>query len=201
MTPLQSNNVTLLGFMHDDFTFSHETHCERFFTFTLKVERTSGTNDYIPIMISEKMIDKRQNYSGNPLCVIGCFRSFNKKSEDSTHLLLHVFATEFYIADDSPPVNNASFVGYICKKPAYRKTPLGRQITDMMIAIPRLYGKSDYIPCIAWGRNAVYTSQLNVGEQVQIEGRIQSREYQKTVGDTSETRTAYEVSVIQMYGV
>lgn len=195
MTP---NYVTLKGFMIDDFAFSHESNKENFFTFTLEVERMSGTKDYVPVIISEKMINRKQSYSGKPLCVVGQFRSHNITIDDVKHLLLHVFAMEFYVTDDIEPINNASFIGYLCKVPSYRKTPLGRQITDMMIAVPRQYGKSDYIPCIAWGRNAVYASQLNVGEQVRIEGRIQSREYQKTVGAASETRTAYEVSVIDM---
>lgn len=198
MTPLQSNNVTLLGFMHDDFTFSHETNGENFFTFKLEVERMSGTKDYLPIMISERMIDKKQEYIGNPVCVIGEFRSYNKKTEHGANLLLHVFAMDFYITEETTPINEACFVGYLCKKPLYRKTPLGRQISDLMLAIPRKYGKSDYIPCICWGRSAVYASQMDVGVQVQITGRIQSREYQKNHGDTIENRTAFEVSVIQI---
>lgn len=198
MAPLESNTVTLLGFMIDDFTFSHTSNNENFFTFILEVERISGTKDYVPVIISEKMIDRKQSYIGKPLCVVGQFRSHNKKADDSTHLLLHVFAIELYIAEDIEPINNVSFSGFLCKKPTYRKTPLGRQIADMMIAVPRMYGKSDYIPCIAWGRNAIYASQLDVGEQIHIAGRIQSREYQKIIDDVSETRTAYEVSIIDM---
>ena len=119
MTPLQSNQVILLGYMADDFTFSHEVTEEKFFTFTLGVERISGTKDYLPIMISEKLIDKNENYMNKPLCVVGQFRSFNKKTEGATHIMLHIFAMDFYVTEDDSCINEAYFTGYICKSRDY----------------------------------------------------------------------------------
>lgn len=200
MTPLQNNQVILLGYMTDDFTFSHEVTEEKFFTFTLEVERTSGTKDYLPIMISEKLIDKNENYIDKPVCVVGQFRSFNKKTEGATHIMLHIFAMDFYVTEDDSYMNEATFNGYICKNPTYRTTPLGRQISDVMIAVPRKCGKNDYIPCVFWGRDAVYVSRMDVGTQIIFSGRIQSREYQKQIDGVTETKMAYEVSVVKLAG-
>ena len=200
MTPLQNNQVILLGYMTDDFTFSHEVTEEKFFTFTLEVERTSGTKDYLPIMISEKLIDKNENYMDKPVCVVGQFRSFNKKTESATHIMLHIFAMDFYVTEDDSYMNEATFNGYICKNPTYRTTPLGRQISDVMIAVPRKCGKNDYIPCVFWGRDAVYVSRMDVGTQINFSGRIQSREYQKQIDGVTETKMAYEVSVVKLAG-
>lgn len=200
MTPLQSNQVILLGYMADDFTFSHSVTEEKFFTFTLEVERISGTKDYLPIMISEKLIDKNENYIENPVCVVGQFRSFNKKTEGATHIMLHIFAMDFYVTEDDPYINEAYFTGYICKNPTYRTTPLGRQISDVMIAVPRKCGKSDYIPCVIWGRDAVLVSRMEVGKQITVAGRIQSREYQKQVDGVAENKVAYEVSINKLAG-
>lgn len=195
--PQERNQVTITGFMTDDFSFSHESNGERFFAATVEVERISGTKDYLPIIVSEKLIDKQCTYVNSPVCIIGQFRSYNLKDAPQ-HLKLYVFAQDFYIADVCDNINSISITGYLCKPPVYRSTPLGRQIADLLVAIPRLYGKSDYIPCICWGRNAVYISQFDVGTHIEIIGRIQSREYHKMVGDVSETRTAYEVSISDM---
>lgn len=200
MTPLQSNQVILLGYMADDFTFSHCVTEEKFFTFTMEVERISGTKDYLPIMISEKLIDKNENYIDKPVCVVGQFRSFNKKTEGATHIMLHIFAMDFYVTEDDSCINEAYFTGYICKNPTYRTTPLGRQISDVMIAVPRKCGKSDYIPCVIWGRDAVLVSRMEVGKQITVAGRIQSREYQKQVDGVAENKVAYEVSINKLAG-
>lgn len=196
MTEQQSNQAILVGYlMEDDFEYSHTVNNENFFKFTLEIERTSGTKDYVPVIISEKLIDKKETYIGSPVCVIGQFRSYNQKEDTSTHLRLHVFAQEFYLTDDKDR-NELYISGYLCKQPIYRTTPLGRQIADLMLAIPRAFGKTDYIPCICWGRNAVYASLMDVGTNVTITGRIQSREYQKD----SVTKIAYEISISSIRG-
>lgn len=196
MTAQQNNQAILVGYVKEDnFEYSHELNNENFFKFTLEIERTSGTKDYLPIIISEKLIDKKQTYGGKPVCVIGQYRSYNQKDDASTHLLLYAFAQDFYFTDDDN-MNELFVSGYLCKKPIYRTTPLGRQIADLMLAVPRAYGKCDYMPCICWGRNAVYASMLDVGSSVTIVGRIQSREYQKD----SATKTAYEVSISSIRG-
>lgn len=200
MTAQQGNQAVLVGYMvEEDFEFSHKVNNEKFFKFTLEIERMSGTKDYLPIIISEKLIDNRQTYADNPVCVIGEFRSYNQKDESSTHLLLYVFAQEFYFTDDKT-MNELYINGFVCRPPLYRTTPLGRQIADLMLAVPRAYGKCDYIPCICWGRNAVYASQLGVGSNITVSGRIQSREYQKEVNAIPITKIAYEVSVCDLKG-
>lgn len=189
----QCNKVTVVGFLVSDFTFNHEVSGERFYTATLEVERISGTKDYLPILVSEKLIDNKDTYADHPVCVIGPFRSYNQNDGTSKHLVLNIFAQDFYITEPQA-MNEVSLQGYLCKKPTYRVIPLGRQIADLLVAVPRPQGRSDYIPCVAWGRNAVFASQLDVGTLVTIDGRIQSREYTKMVHDVPYTRTAYEVS-------
>ena len=189
----QCNQVTVVGFLESEFSFSHEVSGERFYTATLAVERISGTKDNLPILVSEKLIDSKCTYADRPVCVIGQFRSYNKNDGTDTHLVLNVFAQDFYLTDEQT-LNEVSLQGYVCKKPTYRVTPLGRQIADLMVAVPRPNGKTDYIPCVSWGRNAVLASQLDVGTKVTIDGRIQSREYTKLVHDVPYTKTAYEVS-------
>lgn len=200
MTAQQSNQAILVGYVTEEvFEYSHKVNGEIFFKFTLEIERTSGTKDYLPVIISEKLIDKKETYVGSPVCVIGQFRSYNQKEDESTHLRLYIFAQELYLTDDECR-NELYISGYICKQPIYRTTPLGRQIADLMLAIPRAFGKTDYIPCICWGRNAVYASLMDVGTNVTITGRIQSREYQKQVDSTTMTKTAYEISISSIKG-
>lgn len=196
----QCNQVTVVGFLASDFTFSHELSGEGFYSAILAVERISGTKDYLPILVSEKLIDSKNTYADRPVCVIGQFRSYNKNDGTGTHLILNIFAQDFYVTD-AQVKNDISLQGYICKKPTYRVTPLGRQIADLMVAVPRPNGKSDYIPCVSWGRNAVFASQLDVGTQVTIDGRIQSREYTKMIHNVPETKTAFEVSSINIQRV
>ena len=166
------------------------------------VNRLSNYLDYIPLMISERLIDVNADYIGQIIYVTGQFRSFNRHEEKKNRLVLSVFAREaaFVEAEDDKVKSNQIFLdGFICKPPVYRKTPLGREIADMLVAVNRPYGKSDYIPCISWGRNARFASNFEVGSRVQIWGRIQSREYVKKLeDDRTEKRTAYEVSVSKM---
>lgn len=158
--------------------------------------------DTIPVMISERLIDVECDYRGEFLMVSGQFRSYNRHDEQKNRLVLSVFAREVSFIEeelDGAKTNNILLDGYICKLPIYRKTPLGREIADLLLAVNRPYGKSDYIPCICWGRNARFASAFEVGEHVQVLGRIQSREYVKKLSETeTEKRTAYEISVSKL---
>lgn len=200
----ENNKVTLSGEIVSNFEFSHEFYGEGFYTAALASERLSGQKDIIPIMVSERLVDVKAEWEGRFMRVNGQFRSYNKHENGRRHLELSVFVREFEDITEERDFgledeNFISLDGYICKEPKYRETPLGREITDILLAINRQYGKSDYIPCIAWGRNAVYASGLEVSTRLRIEGRIQSREYQKRISDDEcETRVAYEVSVSKM---
>lgn len=195
---IKENMVKVCGCIVEKFQYSHEVFGEKFYTSRMKVERLSGMDDLIPIMVSERLVDVTVPYENVMVSISGNFRSYNEHDEDNNnHLILSVFAREFEIVEpEIGCVNEIEITGYVCKQPSYRKTPLGREITDMLIAINRPYGRSDYIPCIAWGRNARYALSLEVGDKVELSGRIQSRQYQKKLSDTEfETKTAYEVSV------
>ena len=203
---INNNQITVSGELVSEFSFDHEVFGEKFYTTKLSVERKSGNIDVLPILISERIIDIKREWKGEMVKVYGQVRSYNKHEENKSRLILSVFAREFEEIEfehEEPgsgnDENNILLDGCICKKPSYRKTPLGREISDILLAVNRPYGKSDYIPCIAWGRNAVYASGLEVGTRLQIEGRIQSREYQKRISDGEcETRTAYEVSISRL---
>lgn len=199
---IENNQVTITGEVASEFTFSHEVFGEGFYMMEVLVRRLSNSDDRIPLMISERLIDVTQDYRGEYITVNGQFRSYNKHDENKNHLVLSVFVREITFVEeelDGAKTNNIMLDGYICKNPIYRKTPLGREIADLLLAVNRPYGKSDYIPCICWGRNARYASNFEVGEHVQIFGRIQSREYVKKITETeTEKRTAYEVSVSKL---
>ena len=166
------------------------------------VKRLSDSEDRIPVMVSERLIDITQDYVGEYIEIHGQFRSYNRHEEKRNRLVLSVFAREVKFVgeeEETMPVNQIFLDGYICKPPVYRKTPLGREIADLLMAVNRPYGKSDYIPCICWGRNARYAGNLSVGSRIQLWGRIQSREYQKRVGENNVvSKVAYEISVNKM---
>lgn len=168
----------------------------------LLVRRLSDSEDRIPVMVSERLLDVTQDYTGKYIEIQGQFRSYNRHEEKRNRLVLSVFARELNFVDEaeeSVPLNQIFLDGFICKPPVYRRTPLGREIADMLLAVNRPYGKSDYIPCICWGRNARYASAFAVGGHVLLWGRIQSREYMKRTGENeTERRTAYEVSVSKL---
>lgn len=198
----ENNQVTLSGEIVSNFKFSHEVYGEGFYIAMLASERESGAKDIIPIMVSERLVDVKPEWTGRFVRVSGQFRSYNKHEGERNRLILSVFVREFEEMEfengipNAPDGNSIFLDGYICKKPTHRKTPLGREITDILLAVNRKYGKSDYIPCIAWGRNAKFASGLEVGTRLQIEGRIQSRDYQKRISDDEvEARVAYEVSI------
>lgn len=199
---IENNQVTIMGEVASRFTFSHEVFGEGFYMVDVLVKRLSNSEDRIPLMISERLIDVTKDYTGEFIMASGQFRSYNRHEEHKNHLVLSVFVREVAFVDeelDGAKTNNILLDGYICKPPVYRKTPLGREIADILLAVNRPYGKSDYIPCICWGRNARYASGFAVGEHVQILGRIQSREYVKKLSETeTEKRVAYEVSVSKL---
>ena len=196
---LENNQVSIVGEIFSDFQYSHEVYGEGFYMVEVAVSRLSNFSDYIPLMISERLIDTSQSYIGQKVYVTGQFRSYNRHEELKNRLVLSVFVREIeFIEEETEEMKSNQILldGYICKDPIYRKTPLGREIADLLVAVNRSYGKSDYIPCICWGRNARFAARFEVGVHVQIWGRIQSREYVKRLNeDEVEKRTAYEVSV------
>lgn len=199
---IENNQVTVMGEVISDFAFSHEIFGEGFYMVDISVKRLSDSYDIIPVMVSERLLDVNADYKGMYICINGQFRSYNRHEEHKNRLVLSVFAREVDFIDEmeeSSKTNQIYLDGYICKEPIYRKTPLGREIADVLLAVNRPYGKSDYIPCICWGRNARYASQFKVGERCAVWGRIQSREYMKKLDeDHIERRVAFEVSVSKL---
>ena len=199
---MENNKVSVIGMVVSGFTFSHEVFGEGFYVVDLAVNRLSDQADIIPLMISERLIDIEQDYQGNTVEAVGQFRSYNRHEGVKNRLVLSVFVREINFIEeftDYTKTNQIFLDGYICKDPIYRKTPLGREIADLLLAVNRPYGKSDYIPCIAWGRNARYASNFGVGSRIQLWGRVQSREYTKKINETEcEKRVAYEVSVSKL---
>lgn len=199
---IENNMVTIAGRIISNLEFSHEIYGEGFYSFILEVPRLSESHDRIPVTISERLINNRVIAKGCFAEIEGQLRSYNNYAKEGNRLILTVFAREFNFLDSESRVRNPNQIylnGYICKKPIYRMTPFGREITDLLLAVNRPYNKSDYIPCIAWGRNARYSENLNVGDNIKIWGRVQSRDYQKKL-DTGEiiSKTAYEVSISKM---
>ena len=202
---IENNRVCIIGEIVSEFTFSHEVFGEGFYIANVSVNRLSDMVDVIPLMISERLIDVTKDYRGMKIEVAGQFRSYNRHEGTKNKLVLSIFVRELrFLEDDEMPEeqskSNQIFLdGYVCKPPIYRKTPLGREIADILVAVNRPYGKSDYIPCIAWGRNARFCQNLEVGAQVKIIGRVQSRQYEKKYEDgTSEMKVAYEVSICSL---
>ncbi len=199
---IENNQVTIMGEVASEFVFSHEVFGEGFYMVDVLVRRLSNSDDRIPLMVSERLVDVKQDYRGEYLMATGQFRSYNQHDEKKNRLVLSVFVRELAFVEEEPDgakTNHIFLDGYICKQPIYRKTPLGREIADLLLAVNRPYGKSDYIPCICWGRNARFASGFEIGAHVQVLGRIQSREYVKKLTETeTEKRIAYEVSVSKL---
>ncbi len=199
---IENNQVVIMGEIVSEFTFSHEIYGEGFYMVDVLVTRLSESADVIPLMVSERLIDVTNDYRGSKIMVSGQFRSYNRHEERKNKLVLSVFAREIEFVEEigeSSKTNQIFLDGYICKEPIYRKTPLGREIADLLLAVNRPYGKSDYIPCICWGRNARFASGFEVGTRCAVWGRIQSREYVKKISETDvEKRVAYEVSVSKL---
>lgn len=193
-----TNQAIVAGEVITEFQFSHEIFGEGFYTLKIQVRRLSDATDEIPLLVSERLVDVTKNYIGRKLEAKGQFRSYNKHESEKNHLILSLFVRELEWIDsyENRKPNYIMLDGYICKEPVYRMTPLGREICDILLAVNRAYGKSDYIPCICWGRNARFAGNLEIGSHIQVLGRIQSRKYQKKVGENQIIyRTAYEISV------
>ena len=194
-----NNRVFLMGELVSEATFSHEVYGEGFYEFYVKVMRLSGQADILPVTVSERLIEGNHLHVGATLCALGQFRSYNKLEGGRSRLMLTVFVREILSAAPASNPNSIVLSGYICKPPVYRTTPFNREIADLLVAVNRAYNKSDYIPCIAWGRNARFVQNLKVGDRIALSGRIQSREYVKCLSETqSVTMTAYEVSVSKL---
>ncbi len=205
---IENNQVTIVGEIVSDFVFSHEVFGEGFYMVDVQVVRLSDSADIIPLMVSERLMDVKADYKGTYIEAIGQFRSYNRHEERKNKLVLSVFVREVnFVTEEeaentyieNAKTNQIYLDGFICKEPVYRKTPLGREIADLLVAVNRPYGKSDYIPCICWGRNARFASTFEVGTRCEIWGRIQSREYVKKISEEeTERRVAYEVSVSKL---
>ena len=193
-----NNQANITGTIEGEFKFSHELYSEKFYTFTVNIPRLSGAYDFINVIISERLLIDQSFKPGDRVTITGQFRSYNSMDNGDNRLVLNVFAKDIELCTEEVNHNPNSLYlnGYVCKPPVYRTTPFGREITDILLAVNRSYNKSDYIPVIAWGRNARFAKTLSVGDNVQIYGRIQSRTYQKHISDDEViTKTAYEVSV------
>jgi single-strand DNA-binding protein len=192
-----NNVVRLCGAVADKPRFSHVGGTDNYYSFPLDIERLSGYVDTINIIVREELLEQLEIEDSRHLAVLGEMRSYNNKRGEGSRLVISVFARELSFTDEEDG-NVVSLTGALCKKPNLRKTPMGRQICDLMLAVNRRYGRSDYLPCIAWGRLAENTSQLKVGDTITLEGRIQSRRYIKTENGVSSERTAYEVSIVSL---
>ena len=202
MSVQRNNRVKLTGTIQTGLEFSHDLRGERFYKTTVEVSRLSEESDILVVLVSEDIINPEMDYVGQTVCVKGSYRSFNRPVEDRTKLELFVFANNFDLVDtlEDGETNNSVYLnGFICKPPVFRKTPKGRLITDIMVAVNRNYDKSDYIPCVCWGENAKKVQDYEVGTEITLSGRIQSRTYNKHISeDVVESRVAYEVSVAKI---
>ena len=190
-----NNHITLCGSLQSLPVYSHENHGKQFFRFVLEVPRLSGTVDLLPVIAQEEVLAQIDPCAGSMLKVCGQIRSHNQHTDGKRHLLIFVFA-ETITAEDSEPVNDVILEGPLCKEPIYRRTPLGREICDLMLAVPRAFRRADYLPCIAWGRTALDIASCHVRDRIRIYGRLQSRIYTKLTPDGPEDRTAYEISTL-----
>lgn len=190
-----ANQITLRGTMLSLPAFSHENHGKKFFRFTLEVPRLSGTADLLPIVAEQSIVDAIDPCGGQMLTVTGQVRSHNVRNNGVRHLLIFVFAASI-VAEDGEPINDLIVEGPLCREPTYRRTPLGREICDVMLAVPRAFRRADYLPCILWGRVAQQAAQCHTRDVVRIYGRLQSRNYTKITEEGTQERTAYEISAL-----
>lgn len=198
---MENNVITLTGTVETEPNYSHSVLGEEFFSFTLRVPRLSENDDLLPVTVSRRQLDETLLRIGNKVKIKGQLRSYNKYTGSKTHLILTVFAKGVApaLSEDSENPNEIFVNGFICKAPIYRRTPFGREITDLIVAVNRAFNRSDYIPAIAWGKNAVFSENLEVGSNVMLWGRLQSRNYNKRISDEeTEVRTAYELSITKI---
>ena len=190
-----ANHITLRGSLVSLPQFSHENHGRRFFRFFLEVPRLSGAVDTLPVIAEEGVLNSTDLSDGEMLTVAGQVRSHNVRTDGRRHLLIFVFANAI-VCEDGEPLNDVVLEGPICREPTYRRTPLGREICDVMLAVPRAFKRADYLPCILWGRTALEASRCHTRDRIRICGRLQSRVYTKVTESGSEERTAYEISAL-----
>ena len=196
---MNNNKVHIKGKILSSPKYTHQVYDEEFYEINLEVPRLSSSVDIIPVTVSSKVLEDYDFSIGNILSINGQFRSYNKQVDGKSKLVLTVFAREILVDDNTENPNNIELTGYVCKEPVFRTTPFKREICDVLIAVNRAYNKSDYLPCIAWGRNARYVKNIEVGEKISLIGRIQSREYEKRLPDDStEKRIAYEISITKI---
>ncbi len=190
-----TNTITLRGQLQSLPVFSHENHGKRFCRFLLEVPRLSGAVDVLPVIAPQELVDAIDPCSGEMLTVTGQIRSHNRRTETARHLLIFVFAVSI-CAEDGAPINDVLLEGPLCREPVYRHTPLGREICDVMLAVPRAFRRADYLPCILWGRTAQEVSRCHTRDRIRICGRLQSRGYTKLTDDGPQDRVAYEISAL-----
>lgn len=190
-----ANQITLRGTLHSLPEYSHENHGRKFYKFFLQVPRLSGAVDILPVITEAGILDAVDLSAGEMLTVIGQVRSHNIRTEERRHLMIFVFAASI-LAEDGEPINDVVLEGPICREPTYRRTPLGREICDVMLAVPRAFRRADYLPCILWGRTAQEASLCHTRDRIRIYGRLQSRIYTKVTDKGTEERTAYEISAL-----
>lgn len=190
-----TNSITVRGSLLSLPEFSHENHGRKFYRFTLEVTRLSGAVDILPVVAAEQLVQQLDPFEGDMICVTGQIRSHNLRDQDGRHLLIFIFATDL-VAEDGQPTNDVIVEGILCRDPTYRRTPLGREICDAMLAVPRAFRRADYLPCILWGRMAQEVSACRTGDKVRIYGRLQSRIYTKLTEEGAIEKTAYEISAL-----
>lgn len=190
-----TNSITLRGSLLALPQFSHENHGRKFYRFTLEVPRLSGAVDLLPVIAEAKLVEQLDPTAGSLLTVCGQIRSHNQRTDGARHLLIFVFATDIGV-EDGEPINDVIVEGPLCREPNFRRTPLGREICDVMLAVPRAFHRADYLPCILWGRTAQEVSQCHTRDCIRIYGRLQSRIYTKLTQSGAEERTAYEISAL-----
>ena len=195
-----TNTITLRGSLQALPQFSHENHGRRFYKFFLEVPRLSGAVDILPVVAQQELLDGLDPTAGEMLTVLGQIRSYNHRAEGVRHLMIFVFATDLTV-EDGEPINDAILEGPLCREPTYRRTPLGREICDAMLAVPRAFRRADYLPCILWGRTAQEISQYHTSDRIRICGRLQSRIYTKLTQEGAVERTAYEISALTAQAV
>ncbi|MDO4647500.1 MAG: single-stranded DNA-binding protein [Eubacteriales bacterium] len=195
-----TNLVSMRGKIEKEFRFSHDSHGENFYTTDLVIHRRSDAEDRIPLVVSDRVMDVRQSYAGSYVSVHGLFQSRNYRDEEKVRTALSVLARDFSVVDDEErgPQDHIYLEGFLCKKPVFRKTPGGREISELILAVNRSTGRTDYIPCISWGKTARFASGLPVGCHLMVWGRIQSREYSKKTEEEVKLRVTYEVSVARL---
>ncbi len=190
-----TNSITLRGSLYELPRFSHENHGRRFCRFYLEVPRLSGTVDLLPVIAEEQMLNELDPCGGDMITVIGQIRSHNQRTDGARHLMIFVFASSIFV-ENGEPINDVFLEGPLCKEPTYRRTPLGREICDVMLAVPRAFRRADYLPCIFWGRLAQEIADCHIRDRIQITGRLQSRVYTKLTEDGPIQKTAYEISAL-----